>query len=295
MESKSVERVGVILRPHSTHIRPIFMDIKHKLDEFGIAVMLEHSSLKMLELGSSTPSYDMRHICEQSHMLFSIGGDGTLLSVARRSYGYGVPILGIHSGRLGYLTVAMPSEMDSIIPRLKLGDYTTREHLMLEGYVEESPTLETIQPLFALNEFFLSRPSFSGMLELEAYIDGMLFNYYRLDGLLVATPTGSSAYNVSAGGSLVYPYCRNILLTPICAHSLSQRPLILNDEFCLAFRFKTAGSLICDGQHRISIPQGSLICIKAARHSALLTELEPNFYFTRLKDKFGWGQHEELR
>lgn len=293
MKSKEVRKVGIILRPHSTHIKPIFLDIKEKLDEAGIEIMLEHSGIKMLELDShNTQSYDIRYICEESDMLFSIGGDGTLLSVARRAYGYNISILGINSGRLGYLTVATPNEIADIIPRLKRGEYTIRNHLMLEGYVEESPSLEMIQPLFALNEFLLSRAGFSGMLELEAYIDGMLFNYYRLDALVVATPTGSSAYNISAGGSVVYPYCRNVLLTPICAHSLSQRPLILNDEFCIAFRFKTAGSLICDGQQRISVPQGSLICIKVAKHSAVLTELQPNFYFIRLREKFGWGQYE---
>lgn len=293
MKSKEVRKVGIILRPHSAHIKPIFLDIKEKLDEAGIEIMLEHSGIKMLELDShNIQSYDIRYICEESDMLFSIGGDGTLLSVARRAYGYNISILGINSGRLGYLTVATPNEIADIIPRLKRGEYTIRNHLMLEGYVEESPSLEMIQPLFALNEFLLSRAAFSGMLELEAYIDGMLFNYYRLDALVVATPTGSSAYNISAGGSVVYPYCRNVLLTPICAHSLSQRPLILNDEFCVAFRFKTAGSLICDGQQRISVPQGSLICIKVAKHSAVLTELQPNFYFVRLREKFGWGQYE---
>ncbi|RDU70735.1 NAD(+)/NADH kinase [Helicobacter aurati] len=293
MESKRVQKIGIILRPHSAHIKPIFLDIKERLDSAGIAVMLEHSGTKMLELDTNKiSSHDMKHICEESDMLFSIGGDGTLLSVARRAYGHNIAILGINSGRLGYLTVATPNEIAEIIPRLKKGEYTTRNHLMLEGYVEESPSLETIQPLFALNEFLLSRAGFSGMLELEAYIDGMLFNHYRLDGLLVATPTGSSAYNISAGGSVVYPYCRNVLLTPICAHSLSQRPLILNDEFCIAFRFKTSGSLICDGQQRISIPQGSLICIKVAKYSAILTELQPNFYFIRLREKFGWGQYE---
>ena len=184
----------------------------------------------------------------------------------------------------------MPSEIPHIIPRIKNGDYAVKSHLMLEGYVQESVNMETMQPLVALNEFLLSRASFSGMLELESYINGILFNHYRLDGLLVATPTGSSAYNISAGGSLVYPSCRNILLTPICAHALTQRPIILNDEFMITFKFKTAGTLICDGQQRVSISQGSVICIKAAPHNANLVELDSNSYFVRLRDKFGWGQ-----
>ncbi len=290
-KSKQVKNVGIILRPNSSHIKPIFLDIKNRLQHEGIAVTLEHSGARMLGFTQNDiQSHNMSHICSYADMLFSIGGDGTLLSVARQSYGSNVPILGINSGRLGYLTIAMPDSIKDIIPRIKSGDYEIKKHLMLEGYVQDSVGMETMQPLVALNEFLLSRAGFSGMLELEAYINGILFNHYRLDGLLVATPTGSSAYNISAGGSLVYPSCRNVLLTPICAHALTQRPIILNDEFSIEFRFKTAGTLICDGQQRISIPQGSIICIRVAQHSANLVELESNFYFMRLRDKFGWGQ-----
>ncbi len=289
-KQRNVQSVGIILRPQSTHIKPIFLEIQKQLKEAQIRVMLEYSGARMLNLTNEVESHDIQHICQYADILFSIGGDGTLLSVARQSYGSNVPILGINSGRLGYLTIALPHEMTHVIHRIKQGDYAINEHLMLEGYVQESTGLEIIRPLVALNEFLLSRAGVSGMLELEASINGVLFNNYRLDGLLVATPTGSSAYNVSAGGSLVYPHCRNVLLTPICAHALTQRPIILDDSFAIQFKFKTAGTLICDGQQRVSVPEGSVICIRAAAHNAHLVELTPNFYFMRLREKLGWGQ-----
>ena len=285
-----VSSVGIVLRPQSTHIKPIFLELQKQLEKASINVMLEYSGARMLELTTAVASHDIQYICEQADMLFSIGGDGTLLSVARQSYGSNVPILGINSGRLGYLTIALPHEIDSVVERIKNGDYAINKHLMLEGYVQESVGLEIMRPFVALNEFLLSRAGVSGMLEIEASINGVLFNHYRLDGLLVATPTGSSAYNVSAGGSLVYPHCRNVLLTPICAHALTQRPIILDDSFAIEFKFKTPGTLICDGQQRVSVPEGSVICIKAATHNAHLVELTPNFYFMRLREKFGWGQ-----
>ncbi|MWV67866.1 hypothetical protein DCO58_09425 [Helicobacter saguini] len=145
---------------------------------------------------------------------------------------------------------------------------------------------------FALNEFLLSRDDLGGMLELEAFIDGELFNHYRLDGLLVATPTGSSAYNISAGGSLVFPSCRNVLLTPVCPHALTQRPIILNDEFDMRFKFCTSGILIADGQQSIPISKGKIVHIKVAKYGAMLVEFNTNSYFMRLRDKFGWGQSE---
>ncbi len=287
--NKKVKNVGIVLRPQSTHIKPIFIDIQRQLQDSGIQVMLEYSGARMLNLSENIESYDIQYICEHADMLFSIGGDGTLLSVARQSYGSNVPILGINSGRLGYLTIAMPNEISNIIENIKSGNYSINQHLMLEGYVQESVGLEIMKPFVALNEFLLSREGVSGMLELEASINGVLFNHYRLDGLLVATPTGSSAYNISAGGSLVYSKCRNVLLTPVCPHSLTQRPIILDDSFTISFKFKTAGALICDGQQRISVPQNSVICIKVAQHNANLVEIIPNFYFVRLKEKFGWG------
>lgn len=287
-----VKSVGIILRPQSTHIKPIFLELQKHLELASIHVMLENSSARMLNLTTEVANHDMQYICKNADMLLSIGGDGTLLSVARQSYGSNLPILGINSGRLGYLTIALPHEVDSVVERIKNGNYTINKHLMLEGSVQESVGMEIMSPFVALNEFLLSRAGVSGMLEIEASINGVLFNHYRLDGLLVATPTGSSAYNVSAGGSLVYPLCRNVLLTPICAHALTQRPIILDDSFAIEFKFKTQGTLICDGQQRVSVPEGSVIRIKAATHNANLVELTPNFYFMRLREKLGWGQIE---
>lgn len=290
---RNVGSVGIVLRPQSTHIKPIFLELQKLLERASIRVMLEYSGARMLDLTTAVDSHDIQYICEHADMLLSVGGDGTLLSVARQSYGRGMPILGINSGRLGYLTIALPHEIENVVLRIKNGDYTINEHLMLEAYVQESVGLEIVRPFVALNEFLLSRAGVGGMLEIEASINDVLFNHYRLDGLLVATPTGSSAYNVSAGGSLVYPHCRNVLLTPICAHALTQRPIILDDSFAIQFKFKTAGTLICDGQQRVSVPEGGVICIRAATHNAHLVELTPNFYFMRLREKLGWGQIDQ--
>ncbi|RDU67669.1 hypothetical protein CQA53_01325 [Helicobacter didelphidarum] len=286
-----VNTIGIVLRPYSIHIQPIFLDIYHKLIKANIKVILESSSAKMLDISSvSIEVCSMKYICKHADMLFSIGGDGTLLSSARKSYGSEIAILGINSGRLGYLTITSPNEIDMIIPRIQCGNYYINRHLMLEAYIKEENRQSRKQSYFALNEFLLSHAGLGGMVEIEAYINGILFNHYRLDGLLVATPTGSSAYNISAGGSLVYPSCRNVLLTPICAHALTQRPIILNDSFTIEFKLKTNGALIADGQQKISILQGQTICIKVAEYGAMLVELEPYSYFIRLRDKLGWGQ-----
>lgn len=397
--ARKVSKVGIVLRPNSPHIKPVFLQILNKLKAAKIECILESNSATMIfksgadfsiesglqdskdSIESKTQNIkdskknieskpqdskdskkitfkdfmdsksqnskdskkvieskpqdsieskilqniavrDISYICNKVDMLFSIGGDGTLLSVARASYGSEVPILGINSGRLGYLTIASPTQIDNVIARIQKGEYIVREHLMLEGFIQDlhadfardiesknGKTKNLINKIntkdsknkkndwqnthfFALNEFLLSRRDLGGMLELEAFIGSELFNHYRLDGLLVATPTGSSAYNISAGGSLVYPSCRNVLLTPVCPHALTQRPIILNDEFDMRFKFCTSGILIADGQQSIPISKGKIVHIKVAKYGAMLVELESNSYFMRLRDKFGWGQGE---
>ena len=132
----------------------------------------------------------------------------------------------------------------------------------------------------------------SGMVRICASIDNKHFNTYVCDGLIIGTPTGSTAYNISAGGSVIYPYCRNILLTPLAPHSLTQRPLVLNDEFVLEFYAQQRAKLIIDGQEMIDITPTHRIQIQALSQSAKLIYPQTRDYFSVLKEKFKWGDNE---
>lgn len=288
----NLNSVGIVLRPKSSFVGPIFEEIAFMLEKENIFYAIDGHSSKMLSDKYQQYAQDFYDICNSCDIIFSIGGDGTLISCARKSYGYQIPILGIHIGTLGFLTAIMPKDIQWAIKQIREDNYFINKYLMLELSIENN--LSEFQPMHCVNEFLLTRSGLNGMVEIDAFVDSVsdenMINNYKLDSLIVATPTGSSAYNTSAGGSVVYPHCENILITPVCAHSLTQRPLILSANFKLYFRFKTAGSIFCDGQQRISIPKDSIVSISVAKHSYKLIQFEKNFYFNRLKNKFGWGK-----
>ena len=247
--------------------------------------------------------------------LISIGGDGTLISAVHKSVGSRLPIFGINMGHLGFLTAINPSELESFAKDLAQGDYVLDSHKLLEGRIVR-PNGEISQPFYALNEILITKKDISGMIHIDAMIEGEFCNSYRADGLIIATPTGSSAYNISAGGSVVHPRCQVLLLTPVCAHSLTQRPMVISDEWELAFRIHSThispskdsakliktgiktlqnqdiedieGMIMIDGQQCASFKKGEVLEVRASTQVNLIQH--PNrSYFAILREKFGLG------
>lgn len=285
--NKPISKVGIILRPSSPELKGIFLQVREELESAGIGVVLESLSGGMIELLGR----DFQHIAQECDALFSLGGDGTLISMLRRSFEYKVPCMGINTGRLGFLTAFMPENLRAFVPKLKSGDYALQEMLVLEAKIyEDKSAKKPLHSLLAVNEFIINKHELSGMVQIDAHIDGSYFNSYRCDGLIVATPAGSTAYNISAGGSVIYPYCKNILLTPIAAHSLTQRPLVLNDEFALTFSTKQRAKLIIDGQEMLDILPSQKVHISALKQCAMLIYPKNRDYFSVLKSKFHWGE-----
>ena len=152
----------------------------------------------------------------------------------------------------------------------------------------EQPAQETLSPFYVLNEILITKKDISGMIKIYATINNEHFHTYRADGLIIATPTGSSAYNISAGGSLVHPQCRVILLTPICAHSLTQRPIIISDNFCLQFSVEEDSVIMLDGQERIDFRKGDTLFVQGSFPIQLIQHPKRS-YFAVLEEKFGLG------
>lgn len=280
-----ISKVGVILRPSSPTLKEFFLSVRALFEKAGIEVMIDSLSAGMIGVYGC----DFSRLCAESDMLVSIGGDGTLISVARRSYGYGKPILGINMGRLGFLTDVQQDEVEGFITSLQRGDYRLESRLMLEGEL----TLERgVERFFAFNEMIIMRRPISGMVHVKASISGEPFNTYFGDGLIIATPTGSTAYNISAGGPVVYPYSKNMILTPICAHSLTQRPLVLPSEFEIELEMLEGelASLVIDGQEIMDFAHGSVLKVKMAENPAILVHKKEHNYFKVLRQKFRWGE-----
>lgn len=278
-----IKQMGVILRPNTPNLKDAYLTFVRIAREFAIEVVLEAKSANMI---GEPCGVEFSRMCELSDVLVSIGGDGTLISLMRQSFSYNKPIFGINMGRLGFLTSIKISEIKDFLHKLKNDDFICYSHLLLQGEIlGKNP-----RKLRCVNEFLISRQNVSGMISIKSEIDGRYFNTYRSDGLIIGTPTGSSAYNISAGGSIVYPYNRNILLTPVCAHSLTQKPLILSDEFTLEFSVVEGNAkIIIDGQDIIDFSDDERFCVTALPQSAKLIYDKNRDYFAILREKFGWG------
>ncbi|MBD5165685.1 NAD(+)/NADH kinase [Helicobacter sp.] len=283
-----IHKLGVLLRPSTPELKAYFLEFQSLAVELGFQVVLDSLSAGMIGMRG----LNFEELCKECDALISIGGDGTLISAARRSFAFQKPILGINMGHLGFLTDLQREEVASFLPHLKEGDYHIANHIMLEGKIQNER--EDNASFFALNDIILSRLEETSMIYLKAYIDGEYFNSYYGDGLIIATPTGSTAYNISAGGAVVYPFSHNLLLTPICAHSLTQRPLILPSSFEIQVELGEQGrcNIVIDGQESKPLKFGQKIAIRAQSNGVKLIHNAHWNYFKILKEKFHWGDFE---
>lgn len=286
MESNPIliNKIGISLRPYTISLKSIFLKIKDILEKNNINVMLDSISANMIGMHG----VEFNQVCKDCDVILTLGGDGTLISTIRRSITYNKPILGVNTGRLGFLTAFNTNELEDFIVKLKNGDYMLQRQILLEGTLIKDCNNQIIH---CVNEFLIARNETSNMIEILAYINGLHFNTYLCDGLIIGTPAGSTAYNISAGGAIVYPYNSNILLTPVCAHSLTQRPIVLSDEFHLEFVLKNSNAnIVVDGQDKISFNEGDKFCIKVSNYKAKLIYSKNRNYFEVLRDKFHWGR-----
>ncbi len=290
MESSALERLsqiktaGFILKPDSPEIKPLYEKIKAQFEAKGISVLLAERSAKMI--GIDGLAFDQ--ICEKSDFLVSLGGDGTLLSLVRRSYEYRKPVFGINAGNLGFLADITIEEVDDFLDQLLKEEYRIDERMVIEGYIRKASGEK--QKFFAFNDVVVSRPVISKMVQIDAAIDKEQFNSYKGDGLIIATPTGSTAYNLAAGGPVMYPLTQAFILTPIMAHSLTQRPLVVPADFTLELSSPNEKIIaMIDGQDDYEILEGDVLVIKGAQRGARLLHRKERNYFSVLREKLSWG------
>lgn len=222
---------------------------------------------------------------EGADMILAIGGDGTLLHTAHLAKESGKPILGINTGRLGFMANTLPTQIEQALEFLENGNFTIDKRDLLKA------TLPNGKTFFALNEFLFSRKETSSMISLTVKYDGELINEYWADGLIFSSPTGSTAYNLSAGGPIVYPGTRVLLLTPINPHTLTTRPLVLPSDRKLSVKSSENPENILFSYDGIVIPHESEINIDiiVSDYSVRLIQLPDQHYFETLRNKLMWG------
>ncbi len=237
----------------------------------------------------SLPTLDgIRHALQGSDLAVAVGGDGTIMHVAKAAALADLPVLGINGGHLGFLAGLERQELDAL-PALLEGRYTAQSHLLLQVTVHKGDTRQTY---LAMNEAVLSRGAFSRLLNVQVAVDGQPILETRGDGVIVATPTGSTAYSLSAGGPVVDPTVSCILLTPICPHSLDSRSRLFPAEATLTLRGSAAEGeqtfLTVDGEENLSLGKDDYITVERAAQTARLIRLKAATFYDVLSQKISW-------
>ncbi|MEO1959293.1 MAG: NAD(+)/NADH kinase [Nautiliaceae bacterium] len=271
-------KAGFILKPKNTlSLKNTFLKIKSIFEKKGIKVLIDSVSAKAIGL----LGVEFEEMCKEADFLVALGGDGTLISLARRAYQYDKPILGINAGNLGFLTDINPENIEEFLDKFLKGEYRIDKRMVME--IEHNH-----KKLYAFNDIVISKEIIASMISIKVDTNESFLNTYRGDGLIISTPTGSTAYNLSAGGPVVYPLTEGFILTPICPHSLTQRPLILPSNFELKIETRDFAKLIIDGQEIYNI-KNQILVKKAKKPAKLIHRLERN-YFEVLREKLKWGE-----
>lgn len=276
-----IEVVGIVLKPASPDLKDFYLHAKSIFEKHGIKTLVEKNSAAFI----GVDGYNFETVCKNSDFLVCFGGDGTLISVVRRSFAFKKAVLGVNLGTLGFLTHIKPEELEEFIIKLKNNDYKIDDRMMIEASIG-------LSSFVAFNDIVISKKGLTSMVHINAKVNGKIFNRYYGDGLIISTPTGSSAYNLSCGGPILYPLTEAFIVTPISPHSLTQRPLVLPADFEIEFSTQDiAGAVaIVDGQDIYELSCDKPLRIKIASDTAKLINPSERNYFDVLREKMNWGE-----
>ena len=246
-------------------------------------------SLEHLKIASNHSNFYDSNVPPDIDFLLCLGGDGTLIAGVRIFSNPTVPVLGVHIGGLGFLAQITPKELTEKLNMIKNGESTTQERLVLDAQISNSNKSH-----FAINDFVVQNEIAYRVTSLSLYIDGKHVSDYKSDGIIISTPTGSTAYSLSSGGPIVQPDVFSIIVTPISPHSLTSRPLVLPANVDIEFRFNGDSEkelkLISDGQNIENFTKDSTVKISQAKHHVKFITFEDYDYYQTLKTKMVWGK-----
>ena len=289
MATTAFSTIGVIGKTADPGVAPTLRALVDYLRARGCEVRLDPSSANHL---GEKQTFTREQIGADCDLAVVVGGDGTLLDAARAVADKGVPLLGVNLGRLGFMVDVLPAEMLQTLDQVFAGNYVREERLMLAASVAAGAA--EVGPFQALNDVVVRNREFARVIEFDTYKDGTFISHHRADGLIVATPTGSTAYALSGGGPVLHPALPAIVLVPICPHTLSDRPLVLDAgseiEVVVEAGFPTQALVTCDGQLRHELQGGDRVRIRRADKTVHLIHPPGYDYFKLLRSKLQWGR-----
>lgn len=294
MAPASIKRVGVVVKPHQPDALATLCRITELLNGRGIALVgaedIERDRIEQ-ETGCAVEVVNRNDLPKSVDLILVLGGDGTMIATARMLGDTEVPVMGVNYGGLGYLAEFRIEELFPALESILEGHYKVERRDMLAVELRRGEDLVTGSRV--LNDVVMNKSALARIIEIEAYLNDQFVNLFRADGLIVSTPTGSTAYNLSAGGPVIYPSMSAIVITPICPFTLSNRPIVVPDDSVIEVRLMTEKeevALTLDGQVGFPLQAGDRVVIRKSQTTFNLVQPANRNYFDVLRDKLRWGR-----
>jgi NAD+ kinase len=293
-----IRTIALIGKNQSREIVESLCLLGKNLSERGITVLVEELTADVADAPAELrrwPTCDFAAIGERADLAIVLGGDGTMLNAARQLARHRVPLVGVNQGRLGFMTDIARSDMLTSIDDLLAGRFTPESRLLLEAEVWRSGS--SIASGLSLNEIVVDKGAIGRLIEFELFIDGEFIYNLRSDGLIVSTPTGSTAYSLSANGPILHPGVTGIALVPLCPHSLTNRPILIGDRSAIEVRIvrATDSRVHFDGQLTVDLMPQDTVRIRRSEFSICLLHPPGYSYFAMLRQKLHWSEQPKVR
>lgn len=283
-----MKKIGIIAKPNIGIAKSVLEDLLQFLAQEKKQVIMDGETASIVEHSNAQQKSKIPSLVD---MIIVLGGDGTLLSVARLTEGKDVPILGVNLGGLGFLTEITLEELFPTLRKVFKNEFVTDNRFLLKANVHRQG--ERVAQSFVLNDVIVSKGTLPRMINLEIYIDSQFVTSLRGDGAIIATPTGSTAYSLSAGGPIIYPSTHALVLTPISPHTLTNRPVVIPADVHIEVLIKTReeGSTVTfDGQVGFSLRQEDIIEVSASGSQIKLIRSPDRNHYEVLRRKLKWGE-----
>lgn len=294
MEHISIHRVGVVVKPNHPEALKTTCHLAEWLDAHGLTFVgtpeLDRERI-VIETLCQLEIVEPEKLAASVDLIVVLGGDGTMIATSRMMGDYDVPVVGINYGTLGYLAEFRVEEMFTALESILEGDYRIDTRVRLSVDLVQGEEIVMHQRI--LNDVVINKSALARIIELEAHMDGLLISSFRADGLIISTPTGSTAYNLSAGGPVIYPSMNALVITPICPFTLSDRPIVVPDNALIELGLRTQKEevvLTLDGQVGQPIRYGQRVAIRKSLTPFKIVQPKNRNYFEVLREKLRWGK-----
>ena len=283
-----LKKIGVFAKKNHPDAERIAFDISERFNREQIEVLFEDSLAEQI---GQINGYAGEEIPPQVDLIIVLGGDGTLISVARLVGGRNVPIMGVNLGRLGFLTEITRDELPEMLDNLIRGEYKVSERMMLDAFIRRDG--EIVGQYTVLNDVVINKGALARIIDLKTYVDGRHLSSYKADGLIVSTATGSTGYNLAAGGPIIYPEINSLLISPICPHMLTNRPIVIWSRSVIEIEVKFEDDVVfftADGQVGRKLLPGDRVEVRRSEARTRLVNSPSKDYFEILRTKLSWGE-----